>query len=244
VKPDMDPSSGLPIGVPVATEAARRPQRATLAGRRVNIVPLDPVTHGHSLYEGSHGPGCDQLWLYLWEGPFPTRAAFDADLERKRASEDPLYFAILDRASGLAQGHAAYLRIELKQRVIEVGAILYTPRLQRTAGATEAMYLMAKHVFEDLGNRRYEWKCDALNEPSRRAAVRLGFTFEGVFRQHMIVKGRNRDTVWYAMLDSEWPARKVAFERWLDSANFDQQGRQKTSLSRLMQEGASRPPAL
>jgi RimJ/RimL family protein N-acetyltransferase len=244
VTPDIDPSSGLPIGTRVATGTAQRPQRATLAGRLVNIVPLDPVVHGNSLYEGSHGPGRDQLWLYLWEGPFPTRAAFDADLERKKTSEDPLYFSILDRASGLAQGHAAYLRIEPRQRVIEVGAILYTPRLQRTAAATEAMYLMAKHVFEDMGYRRYEWKCDALNEPSRRAAVRLGFSFEGVFRQHMIVKGRNRDTAWYAMLDSEWPARKAAFERWLDPANFDEQGKQKTSLSRLMHDGASRPAAL
>ena len=242
--PDTDPSSGLPIGVQVATGAAKRPQRATLAGRLVNIVPLDPAAHGDSLYVGSHGPGRDQLWLYLWEGPFPTRAAFDADLERKKASEDPLYFSILDRISGLAQGHAAYLRIEPNHRVIEVGAILYTPRLQRTADATEAMYLMAKHVFEDLGYRRYEWKCDALNEPSRRAALRLGFSFEGVFRQHMIVKGRNRDTAWYAMLDSEWPARKAAFEQWLDPSNFDAQGKQKTSLSRLMHDGASRPAKL
>jgi RimJ/RimL family protein N-acetyltransferase len=117
--------------------------------------------------------------------------------------------------------------------VIEVGSILYTPRLQRTIGATEAMYMMARHVFEELGYRRYEWKCNALNEPSRRAAVRLGFTFEGVFRQHMVVKGRNRDTAWYSMLDNEWPARKVAFERWLNPANFDAEGRQRISLSEL-----------
>jgi RimJ/RimL family protein N-acetyltransferase len=118
--------------------------------------------------------------------------------------------------------------------VIEVGSILYTPRLQRTAGATEAMYLMARHVFEDLGYRRYEWKCNALNAPSRSAAVRLGFSFEGIFRQHMIVKGRNRDTAWYSMLDSEWPARKQAFENWLDPANFDSEGRQKTPLARYL----------
>jgi RimJ/RimL family protein N-acetyltransferase len=228
-----DPASGLPIGDLVEPSPAQRPQRATLSGRWVDIVPLDPVTHSDSLYVGSHGHGREQLWLYLWEGPFPTRQAFDADLQRKAASEDPLYYAIIDRASGLAQGHAAYLRIEPKHRVIEVGAILYTPVLQRTVGATEAMYLMAKHVFEDLGYRRYEWKCNALNEPSRRAALRLGFTYEGTFRQHMIVKDRNRDTAWYAMLDSEWPQRKAAFERWLDPSNFDEQGRQKTSLSQL-----------
>jgi RimJ/RimL family protein N-acetyltransferase len=122
------------------------------------------------------------------------------------------------------------MRIDPVHRGIEVGSILYTPALQRTTGATEAMYLMARHAFEDLGYRRYEWKCNALNQPSRRAALRFGFTFEGIFRQHMIVKGRNRDTAWYSMLDSEWPARKAAFERWLNPANFDAGGRQKTPL--------------
>jgi hypothetical protein len=128
------------------------------------------------------------------------------------------------------------MRIEPEHRVIEVGSILYTPRLQRTIGATEAMYLMARHVFEDLGYRRYEWKCNALNSPSRSAALRLGFTFEGIFRQHMIVKGRNRDTAWFSMLDSEWPRRKIAFERWLDPSNFDASGRQKISLSAMHRE--------
>jgi RimJ/RimL family protein N-acetyltransferase len=173
------------------------------------------------------------LWLYLFEGPFPDRAAFDAHLRRMAASEDPLFFAILDRASGPAVGYAAYMRIEPVHRVIEVGSILYTPQLQQTALATEAMYLMARHVFEDLRYRRYEWKCNALNAPSRRAALRFGFTFEGIFRQHMIVKGRNRDTAWFSMLDSEWPARKESFERWLDAANFGADGRQKISLSTL-----------
>jgi RimJ/RimL family protein N-acetyltransferase len=128
------------------------------------------------------------------------------------------------------------MRIEPAHRVIEVGSILFTPRLQRTVGATEAMYLMARHVFEDLGYRRYEWKCNALNAPSRRAALRLGFRFEGIFRQHMIIKGRNRDTAWFSMLDSEWAQRKAAFERWLDPANFDANGRQKVSLSALNRE--------
>lgn len=233
---DIDSASGLPIGSPVEPGPAKRPLRSVLTGRSIDIVPLDPVAHAESLYAGSHGPGRDPLWLYLFEGPFPTRAAFDLDLKRKAASEDPLFFAILDRTSGSALGHAAYLRIEPAHGVIEVGAILYTPRLQRTAGATEAMYLMAKHVFEDLGYRRYEWKCNALNEPSRRAALRFGFTFEGIFRQHMIIKGRNRDTAWYSMLDSEWPSRKAAFERWLEPSNFDEQGRQKLSLPELMRE--------
>jgi RimJ/RimL family protein N-acetyltransferase len=143
-----------------------------------------------------------------------------------------LFFAILDNHTGVAVGFASYMRIEPVHKVIEVGSILYTPALQRTAGATEAMYLMAKHVFEDLGYRRYEWKCNALNTPSRTAALRLGFSFEGIFRQHMIVKGENRDTAWFSMLDSEWPARREAFENWLDPSNFDAEGRQKTPLVR------------
>jgi RimJ/RimL family protein N-acetyltransferase len=152
-----------------------------------------------------------------------------------------MYFAVIDEKSGLALGHAAYMRIEPKPRVIEVGSILYTPRLQRTPGGTEAMYLMAKHVFEELGYRRYEWKCNALNAPSRSAALRLGFTFEGIFRQHMIIKGRNRDTAWFSMLDTEWPERKSAFESWLDPSNFDSGGKQKQPLSSFRANPSSAP---
>jgi RimJ/RimL family protein N-acetyltransferase len=231
--PDIDPQSGLPIGTQVDPSPARRPQRTILAGHRVTVAPLDPATHADSLYEGTHGRTNDRLWLYLPWGPFPDRAAFDAYLTRLASAEDPLFFVILDKASRQAVGHAAYLRIEPEHRCIEVGGILYTPSLQRSPGATEAMYLMAKHIFEDLGYRRYEWKCNALNAPSRRAALRLGFTFEGIFRQHQINKGRNRDTAWFSMLDAEWPARKAAFEQWLDPANFDAEGRQKTSLLAL-----------
>jgi RimJ/RimL family protein N-acetyltransferase len=199
----------------------------------VTLVPLDPVAHGDALFEATRGEAGDQLWLYLFEGPFPDRADFDAHLRRMAASEDSLFVAITDRASGQSVGYASYMRIEPMHRVIEVGSILYTPRLQRTPHATEAMYLMTRHVFEDLGYRRYEWKCNALNAPSRKAALRFGFTFEGIFRQHMIVKGRNRDTAWFSMLDSEWPARKANFERWLDPSNFGPDGRQKTSLAAL-----------
>jgi len=212
---------------------ARRPQPTTLDGRAVSIVPLDPVAHADALFKGACGEENERLWLYLFEGPFATRAAFDSHLQQKTRSEDPLFFAILDKASGDAVGHAAYMRVEPAHRVIEVGSILFTPRLQRTIGATEAMYLMARHVFEDLGYRRYEWKCNALNAPSRSAALRLGFTFEGIFRQHMIIKGRNRDTAWFSMLDSEWPQRKAAFERWLAPENFDENGRQSVSLSEI-----------
>jgi RimJ/RimL family protein N-acetyltransferase len=232
--PDTDPATGLPIGSRVADPSpAPRPQRTTLTGRHVTVAPLDPVAHADSLYAATSGAENERLWLYLFDGPFASRADFDAYLTRIAQSEDPLYYAILDTTTGKAIGHAAYLRIEPAHRCIEVGGILYAPALQRTPAATEAMYLMARHVFEDLGYRRYEWKCNALNAPSHRAALRLGFTYEGIFRQHMIVKGRNRDTAWLSMLDSEWPARKAAFEQWLDPTNFDADGRQKTSLSAL-----------
>ena len=210
---------------------ASRPQRTAMEGRLVSLVPLDPVAHAASLWDLLHDPQNDPLWDYLFDGPFHERAAFEAFLAKKAASVDPLFFAIIDRASGQARGYAAYLRIEPAHRVIEVGNILFTPALQKTAAATEAMYLMARHAFEDLGYRRYEWKCDSRNEPSRRAALRLGFKFEGLFRQHMIVKGKNRDTAWFAMLDSEWPERKSLFEKWLAPSNFDGQGRQKAPLN-------------
>jgi len=221
------------IDARVEATPAKRPQRTTLDGRVVRIVPLDPVAHAGALFKGACGEENEHLWLYLFEGPFATRAAFDSHLQQKARSEDPLFFAIVDKPSGDAVGYAAYMRMEPTHRVVEVGSILYTPRLQRTIGSTEAMYLMARHVFEDLGYRRYEWKCNALNEPSRSAALRLGFTFEGIFRQHMIIKGRNRDTAWFSMLDSEWPKRKAAFERWLAPSNFDANGRQKVSLSEI-----------
>ncbi len=221
----------LPVGDLVDTAPARRPAREILTGSRVRLEPADPRLHGDSLWKSVRGPENDGLWRYLFAGPFPDRAALLEHLATKAASDDPLLFAIVDQASGKAVGHAAYMRIEPAHRVIEVGNILYAPALQRTPGATEAMFLMARHAFEDLGYRRYEWKCHALNERSRRAALRFGFTFEGVFRQHMIVKGRTRDTAWFSMLDSEWPARKAAFESWLDPSNFDAQGRQKRSFA-------------
>ena len=174
------------------------------------------------------------VWDYLFSGPFRTLADFAADVELKARSVDPHFFAVVDNLSGRAVGYQALMRIEPSHRVIEVGNIMYTPAMQRTPGATEAQYLFARYVFDALGNRRYEWKCNALNAPSRRAAERFGFTFEGVFRQHMIVKGRNRDTAWFSMLDAEWPARKAAYERWLAPDNFDAHGRQKLRLSALM----------
>jgi RimJ/RimL family protein N-acetyltransferase len=213
------------------TGPASRPRRPTLRGRFVTLVPLDASAHGDAIYQASSGEQNNDLFRYLAFGPFPDVAPHLQALEKMSASEDPMFLAIVDNASGHAVGHAAFMRIEPAHRVIEVGNILYTPALQRTAGATEAMYLMARHIFDDLGYRRYEWKCDSLNAPSRSAALRLGFQFEGIFRQHMIIKGRNRDTAWFSMLDSEWPARKAAFERWLAPDNFDSAGRQRTKLT-------------
>jgi RimJ/RimL family protein N-acetyltransferase len=222
-----------PIGILVNASPATSPQPTTLAGRFVTLVPLDPEAHGAALYEKSHGEDREDLWRYLFDGPYPNREAFNVRLRQMASTRDPLFFTILAQPSGAPVGYASYMRIEPANRCIEVGSILFTPALQRTPGATEAMYLMACHVFDDLGYRRYEWKCNSLNEPSRRAALRLGFTFEGIFRQHMIIKGRNRDTAWYAMLDSEWPVRKANFERWLAPENFDGAGRQRESLAEM-----------
>jgi RimJ/RimL family protein N-acetyltransferase len=212
------------------TPSSSLPQRISMEGRFVTVEPLVPAKHTADLWDAVKDPAHDDLWRYLFDGPYRDAAAFEHAISRKASTVDPLFFAIVDRASSRAVGYASFMRIEPAHRVIEVGSILFTPKLQRTAGATESMYLMARYVFDDLCYRRYEWKCDALNEPSRRAALRLGFKYEGTFRQHMIVKGKNRDTAWYSMLDSEWPERKEAFERWLSPSNFDDEGRQERSL--------------
>jgi RimJ/RimL family protein N-acetyltransferase len=222
-----------PRGPLVDARSAKRPERVTLEGRFITLTPLSASAHADALFEGANGGAKDEVWDYLFDGPFKDRAAFRANIEAKAKSEDPLFFAVIDKASGAPVGYQTYLRMEPAHRVIEVGNILYTLAMQRTPGATEAQFLFARYVFDDLGYRRYEWKCNALNAPSRRAAQRFGFTFEGVFRQHMIVKGRNRDTAWYSMLDHEWPARRAAFERWLAPDNFDANGRQIVALSKL-----------
>ena len=212
------------------------PARHVLQGRYVRLEPLDPARHGNSLYEASFGPGAEDRFRYLFEPPPESRDAFELWLGKAAATEDPFFFAVLDEATGRTEGRMAFMRIDQGHGVIETGSILFGPRLARTRGATEAVYLQARHAFQDLGYRRFEWKCDARNAPSRRAAERLGFTFEGVFRQHMVVKGQNRDTAWYAMLHVEWTARKQAFERWLSPGNFDAEGRQRVSLSAFHDE--------
>jgi len=195
-----------------------------MTGRYVSVQPVER-RHAAEIWPLLE----DQLWDYLAEGPHETEEAFADAVEVKSQSREPKFFALV--VNGEAKGMASYLRDEPKHRVIEVGHLLFTPTLQRSTAATEAMYLMARHVFEEMGYRRYEWKCNALNHPSRRAAARLGFTFEGIFRQHMIVKERNRDTAWFSMLDGEWPERKIEFERWLHPSNFTDDGIQLTSLS-------------
>jgi RimJ/RimL family protein N-acetyltransferase len=203
----------------------------------VTLTSIDPARDAGPLYKAVHGH--DALYDYLFDAPPADEAALLASLQGKAAKDDPFFFAILNNATQRAVGVASYLRIEPGHRVIEVGNILFSPLLQRTPHATEAMYLMAKHAFEQLGYRRYEWKCNALNAPSRRAALRLGFSFEGIFRQHMIIKGASRDTAWFAMLDTEWPRCKQAFEAWLDPANFRADGQQKRSLASIRGEGSA-----
>jgi RimJ/RimL family protein N-acetyltransferase len=207
------------------------PNRESVYGRTVTLEPLKAARHAAALWQVVHGR--DEVWNYLADGPYRSEADLAAALKERETSTSAVFFGIVPKAIGVVAGYASYMRIDPANGVIEVGNILLSPSLQRTAAATEAMYLMARHVFEDLGYRRYEWKCNANNEPSRRAALRLGFTFEGIFRQHMVIKGQNRDTAWYSMLDSEWPALKARFEAWLDPANFDAEGRQKNCLTQL-----------
>jgi RimJ/RimL family protein N-acetyltransferase len=202
-----------------------------LKGRHVLLAPLSPAQDAADLYAATHGPERDRLFAFLFEGPFDSERDMAASLETAAAAKDNVTLAIRDAASGRAVGRATYMRVEPAHRVIEVGSILFSPALARTPAATEAMALMARHAFEDLGFRRYEWKCDALNAPSRAAARRLGFRPEGVFRKHMILKGRSRDTAWFAMTEDDWPSVKTAFEAWLAPANFDHDGRQVRRLS-------------
>jgi len=225
--PDAHPDTGQPVGFPVDSQPASRPEAVTLMGRYGAVERLDPSRHGASLWDTVRGH--DNIWTYMAYGPFADEGAFSAWLVSRVQLTDPYYYAIVE-PSGRATGLAALMAIRPEMRVVEVGNILLSPSLQRTRLATEAQYLLARHVFETLGYRRYEWKCDALNAASRRAALRFGFSFEAIFRDHMIIKGRSRDTAWFAMLATEWPARKAAFERWLAPENFAPDGTQKTKL--------------
>ncbi|WP_439817909.1 GNAT family N-acetyltransferase [Zavarzinia sp. CC-PAN008] len=202
-----------------------------MTGRFCTLEPLDPARHAADLFAANARDGEGRNWTYLPYGPFADLGDYRAWMERTCLGDDPLFHAIIDHATDKAVGVASYLRIEPAVGVIEVGHINYSPLLQRTPAATEAMVLMMARVFDELGYRRYEWKCDALNAPSRRAAARLGFRYEGLFRQATLYKGRNRDTAWFSIIDSEWPAIRAAFQAWLDAANFDADGRQRTALA-------------
>jgi len=205
--------------------------RTALTGDLVRLEVLDPERHAESLFTASHAAGADRLWEHLSYGPFGSQDEFAAWLKERAASTDPLFFAVVDMESKRALGMASYLRVVPEHGVIEIGHIWFAPAIQRTRQATEAIFLLARHAFDDLRYRRLEWKCDSLNEPSRRAANRFGFTFEGIFRQHQVVKGRNRDTAWFSMTDGEWPIRRAAFEAWLAPENFDGAGRQRRTLA-------------
>jgi RimJ/RimL family protein N-acetyltransferase len=223
---------GQPVGEPVPDwSPPPPPPREAMQGRYGRLVPLEPEEHAAALFEAYSEDREGRSWTYLMAGPFATLESFRAWLGATAAGTDPLFFAVLDTTE-TPVGVASYLRITPASGSIEVGHIHFSPRMQRTPLATEAMYLMMKAAFE-LGYRRYEWKCDALNADSRRAARRLGFSYEGVFRQALVYKGRNRDTAWYAVIDAEWPALREAFESWLDPANFDDAGRQRRRLSEL-----------
>ncbi len=210
---------------------ARPPERIPLAGRYAVLVPLDPAAHIDDLWPRIGGEENAALWTWMPDGPYLSKGDLETGLRTKAGTADPLFFTILNAATGQALGLASLMRIDPKHGVIEVGGIMFSPELQKSRIATEAMYLFASYIFESLKNRRYEWKCNARNEPSRRAAQRLGFQFEGIFRQHMMIKGENRDTAWFSMLDSEWPARKEAFRKWLRPDNFDANGNQLTPLA-------------
>lgn len=232
------PRTGQPVGRPVQNTApAPRPGPVTLKGNYGHLEKLG-AQHTADLWKAFAGH--DNIWTYIsTDGPFAGEPEFANFLAKRADASDPYAYAVIDR-SGRAVGYLTLMRIEPAMRVIEVGHVLYSPLLQRTQLGTETQYLLARYVFETLGYRRYEWKCDALNAASRRAALRYGFVYEGTFRQYMIAKGRNRDNAWFSMLDSEWPARKYNFERWLDPDNFGPDGRQRLSLAEMNAAKTSR----
>lgn len=207
-----------------------RPERKVLEGRYVRLEPLDAARHGDGLFAASTVPDADSRFAWLFEKPPASRAEFQPWLEKVEASLDPLFFAVIDKASGKIAGRQTLMRIEPTHGVIEIGSIYWGPLISRKPAATEAQFLFTRYAFDELGYRRYEWKCHNENAPSKRAAERFGFKFEGIFRQHMVAKGANRDTAWYSIIDKEWPALRRAYEAWLEPSNFDGEGRQLRRL--------------
>jgi RimJ/RimL family protein N-acetyltransferase len=210
-----------------------KPDRVPIEGRYALLQPLGQ-DHAVHLYAASAGDENQPRFEHLFEHPPGDLQDIETWLKRVSGSVDPLYFAVIDRASGRCEGRQALMRIKPEHGVIEIGSIYWGPAIARTRVATEAFYLHLKYAFDTLGYRRFEWKCNALNEPSRRAAHRFGFTFEGVFRQHMVIKDKNRDTAWFSIIDSEWPVLREAYSHWLEPANFDLQGHQYQPLSSFL----------
>jgi RimJ/RimL family protein N-acetyltransferase len=221
-----------PLGAVVEDWQPRlRPDDRLLFGASVVVEPLDVARHAASLWQAFSADSEGRLWDYMGYGPFANRTAMAATYEKLASGKDPKFYAIVPKPGRRAEGVASFLRITPEHGTIEIGHICLSPSLQKSRAATEALFLMMRFALDDLGYRRLEWKCDALNAPSRRAAERLGFTFEGIFRHHMVVKGRNRDTAWYAIVSDDWPPLRRAFNRWLAADNFDPEGRQKQPLS-------------
>jgi RimJ/RimL family protein N-acetyltransferase len=221
-----------PTGRPVPGWTARpRPPRTVMEGRFCRVEPLEAARHAADLFAANTLEGTGRNWTYLMQEPFSDPDTYRIWLAQVAKADDPLFHAIVDLGTGKAVGVAAFMRIDPANGVIEVGNINYSPLLQRTSAATEAMFLMMRRVFDELGYRRYEWKCDSLNAPSRAAALRLGFQYEGLFRQAVVYKMRNRDTAWFSIIDSEWPALKGAYAQWLAATNFDRHGRQIQALA-------------
>lgn len=208
-----------------------RPERKAMEGRYVRLEPLDAARHGDGLFAATTAEAERSRWLP--DAVPASRADYQPWLDKAQASADPMFFTVIDKASGRIGGRQTMLRIDAANGVAEIGHILWGPLVARRPAATEALYLFAAYLFDGLGYRRFEWKCNNRNEPSKRAAERFGFSHEGVFRQHMVVKGENRDTAWYAMIDKDWPALKSAYEAWLAPENFDADGRQRRRLEEL-----------
>jgi RimJ/RimL family protein N-acetyltransferase len=233
---------GQPIGFPLPQWTARpRPPRTAMEGHFCRVEPIDPARHAADLHAANAFDREGRNWTYLPYGPFARLEDYRLWLDRVSAGDDPLFHAIIERQSERAVGVASFMRIDPTAGVIEVGGINYALPLQRTPAATEAMYLMMRRVFDELGYRRYEWKCDSLNAPSRAAALRLGFRYEGMFRQATVYKARNRDTCWFSILDNEWPPLQRAFEDWLAPDNFDPAGHQRLSLASLSRSAQGSP---
>jgi RimJ/RimL family protein N-acetyltransferase len=235
-------SEARPVGAKVdPLPAGTKPDGRPLFGRYVILEHVDASKHGRELYRSFAESDPDgDLWTYMGYGPFADLEQFLTWVKGREASTEPLFYAFLRKSDGKAAGMGAFMRHDPPNGVIEIGHIWLSPGLQNTREATECIYLMMRHAFEDLGVRRLEWKCDALNAESRRAAKRFGFVFEGVFRQHYVVKGRNRDTAWFSMIDQEWASARAAFDRWLDAKNFDAAGRELSKLRMASDEVKSR----